>query len=132
MRQRGDPMKALVFALMLAAPCGVLAGSLAEGIYRLRGSNPGSTEMSYGGTVTIEREGEAYRLTWRIGPSQTQEGVALFADDVLSVSYRDAGSGDAGVVQYRLTRPGFLEGRWTSFGGDGRYGLELLELQAPP
>lgn len=69
--------KILVLLSLLAptvAPKLAFAVEPLEGEYRLTGTNPGSSDRTYGGTVEIRRSGESYRLRWKIGPEQSQDG----------------------------------------------------------
>ena len=98
-----------------------------SGIYELVGSNNDSGQFHYRGQVTIVPQGDNYRLNWKIG-KQTQTGVGILCNNVLSVAYRNASNGDMGVVSYYLTPEGNLEGKWAPLGSSG-YGLEILTLK---
>jgi len=56
------------------------------GRYAMIGSNPGN-KSQYAGTVTVERTGETFRVTWDIG-SQTFIGTGIGGDKGFAVSYR--------------------------------------------
>lgn len=56
------------------------------GTYRVEGNNPGSGS-GYSGTVTVERNGETYRVIWVIG-NQRFVGTGIGNRDFISVSYR--------------------------------------------
>jgi hypothetical protein len=111
----------LAWLMVMTASPVALAADLREGVYKLTGTNPGNLEAVYIGTVTIQRTGDDFQLTWAIGPKQTQSGVAYLDHDVLSVSYLDASGQDEGVVSYRVL-DGKLEGR------SDRCGTETLEF----
>ncbi len=65
---------------------------------------------TYRGELTITREGEVYLVVWTLGQTQIA-GTGLLEGNVLAVTW-DAG-GVPGLVVYRSTQPGVLEGRWT-------------------
>ena len=56
------------------------------GRYSVVGSNPGGRSR-YSGTVTVERTGDTFRVTWDIG-SPTFVGTALAATGALLSPYR--------------------------------------------
>ena len=77
--------------LVAAAVALVLSGSLAfagdpAGRYSVVGSNPGG-HGRYSGTVTVERTGDTFRVTWDIG-SQTFVGTGIGSDKGFAVTYR--------------------------------------------
>ncbi|MDO8664647.1 MAG: hypothetical protein Q7K44_03855 [Candidatus Liptonbacteria bacterium] len=107
----------------LAAPVSVLR----DGIYDLVGKNPGSAERTYKGTVEIKRTGNIYDLVWKIA-NQTQRGVGILNNGILSVGYIDMAGGDikdAGAVSYTAVTGELLNGQWTSVIG-GTAGEETL------
>src|SRR3954464_11032387 len=75
-----------------------------EGIYMLTG-NGAVNPMHYYGSVTVNKDGSNYRLKWKIGPTQTQSGVAILTNNVLSVGYFDDSGSDFGVVSYVVKSP---------------------------
>jgi hypothetical protein len=106
-----------------------IRSSLEDGVYDLEGHNP-QGGPPYKGTVSIRREGDLYRLQWRIGQSQSQIGVGLLDGRVLSVGYLDRSGGDCGVVSYRLDGENRLRGDWISVGGRTP-GHEILTWNRP-
>lgn len=103
------------------------------GTYALIGRGAGQAE-NYAGTVAITKRGTTsniYDLVWHITSGQTQSGVGILTNNVLSVGYYEALDGsvaDMGVVSYKITDSSHLEGEWTSVVG-GRAGVEQLSLQ---
>jgi hypothetical protein len=88
------------------------------GTYELSGGNGTYAGTGYRGEVTIQPQGDNYRVVWRIGSSQSQVGVGILDHDILSVAYCDsANNGAWGVAAFRLVSDGELEGRWASFKG---------------
>lgn len=110
--------------------------SLKTGTFALIGRGAGQSG-NYAGTVTITNRPSTknvYDLVWSVTSGQVQMGVAILADNVLSVSYyeklQDATIQDIGVVAYRLVDDSHLEGEWTSVQG-GTAGVEQLTWQPP-
>jgi hypothetical protein len=95
----------------------VMSGALAwagdpAGRYSVIGSNPG-TKDRYSGTVTVERTGDTFRVTWDIG-SQTFVGTGIGSDKGLAVSYRSGTQ--TGLAMYGANGDNW-EGVWTYAGG---------------
>jgi hypothetical protein len=67
------------------------------GSYRVEGSNPGNSASRYSGTVTVERTGETYRVTW-VFNNQRHFGTGIVNRGVFSVSW--SGSNASGIVVY--------------------------------
>ena len=82
------------------------------GRYTLVGSNPGSNDR-YSGTVTVERTGDTFRVTWDIG-SQTFIGTGIGSDKGFAVSYRSGNQ--TGLAIYGANGDNW-EGVWTYTGG---------------
>ena len=81
-------------ALLLSVTAAFAADPV--GTYRVEGTNPGGGS-SYRGTVTVERNGETYRVVWVIGNTRFV-GTGIGTRDFISVSYR---SGDqTGLALY--------------------------------
>ncbi len=109
------------------------SSDIREGVYTLQGVSPGATDLTpqYFGTVTIVKSSDVYLLYWQIG-NQTQEGIGIAKNGILSVSYTDTTAGtfnDAGVVSYQVTMNG-LQGEWSSMYGSGAVGRETLVWEA--
>ncbi len=86
-------------------------GDLA-GTYAVRGKAQGGG--TYTGSLTIERAGEVYNVTWNLDDGTVVQGVGLLEGDLFSVAW-DAG-GAPGLVVYRVGADGRLTGRWTVAG----------------
>ena len=82
------------------------------GRYNVVGSNPGSKDQ-YSGTVTVERTGETFRVTWDIG-SQTFVGTGIGNEKGFAVSYRSGSQ--TGLAMYGANGDNW-EGVWTFSGG---------------
>lgn len=83
-----------------------------EGKYQCVGRNEDGS--NYQGQVAIEKRGEVYSLRWTIGGSQ-HEGIGIFENGVLSVSWQMPNVGPGGVVVYKPGKKGSLLGRWVAF-----------------
>ena len=101
---------------------------LYTGVYTMVGSNPGSERINYEGNVIIDAYGANYIVTWIINNRQTQVGIGILNDHILSVAFYDGKN--TGVVSFSLTSPGELEGTWAEY-NSGTYGREWLTLQSP-
>lgn len=75
------------------------------GEYTTEGTNPNGSR--YRGALTVAREDEHWRLSWRGATSY--EGYGLERDGYLGVSW---GSPECGVVLYRQGADGALDGIW--------------------
>lgn len=82
------------------------------GSYRVQGTNPGNGS-AYGGTVTVEKTGDTYRVVWVVG-STRYVGTGIGNKDFIAVSYR-AGN-DSGLALYG-SDGGNWQGVWTYSGG---------------
>jgi len=95
----------------------VMSGTLAcagdpVGRYSVVGSNPGG-QGRYSGTVTVERTGDTFRVTWDIG-SQTFVGTGIGSDKGFAVTYRSGAQ--TGLAIYGAKGDNW-EGVWTYTGG---------------
>src|SRR5262245_47198313 len=109
-RQWGDSMRYLM-AIAAALVLNLTATIAAEptGTYRVEGNNPGNSGARYTGTVTVERTGETYRVTWVIN-NQRFSGTGIVNRDIFSVSY--SASNQAGLAVYS-EEAGNWNGIWT-------------------
>jgi uncharacterized protein (TIGR03067 family) len=74
--------------------------------------------------VTVERRGDAYLVSYRVGEKLLFVGTALRKGDQLSMSWVSAGQ--VGVSVYRIEPGPKLAGEYTILGGIGATGKELL------
>jgi hypothetical protein len=102
-------LAAAVAAVSLTA---VLAWADPAGRYDVVGSNPGSGTR-YAGTVTVERTGDTFRVTWDVG-SQTFVGTGIGNDKGFAVAYRSGNQ--TGLAIYGSKGSGW-EGVWAYTGG---------------
>lgn len=101
---------------------------LLTGVYSLEGSNPHSDHINYRGEVEIQKRGSNYMLIWKIGRQQTQVGIGILKDHILSVAFYDLSGNGTGAVSYFLIEPGKLEGSWAIYGSEN-FGKEYLTLK---
>lgn len=74
------------FAALAISALSAFAGP-PEGRYSVVGSNPGNSGSRYSGTVTVEKTGETYKVTWNIG-GEVYVGTGIGSSEGLAVSYR--------------------------------------------
>ena len=78
------------------------------GKYDVEGTNPGNGK-EYSGTVSVERTGDTFKVTWNIGGTR-YVGTGIGDKEFLAVSYR---AGDyTGLALYAATKDGW-KGIWT-------------------
>src|SRR4029077_21259089 len=82
------------------------------GRYNVAGSNPGNRGQ-YTGTVTVERTGQTFRVTWDIG-NQTYVGTGIGSEKGIAVTYRSGNQ--TGLAIYGSSGNNW-EGVWTYTGG---------------
>lgn len=80
-----------------------------EGEYSVEGRRDDGQE--YSGTVTISKEGDDYKLNWKVGESE-YEGDGTFDGNLLTVNW-----GNSTPMVYALGDDGSLKGLWA--GGHG-------------
>jgi len=93
------------------------------GTYEVEGSNPGGSG-NYTGTVTVERTGDTYRVTWAIGGTR-YVGTGIGTKDFIAVSYRSGNN--TGLALY-----GEDGGNWTgiwTYAGGKKVGAEHWKRQ---
>jgi hypothetical protein len=81
-----------------------------EGVYKAVGY--GGTGGKYEGVVNIGREGERYRIDWKIG-SQAYKGEGTLDGNLLTVDW-----GSSTPVVYALSPDGSLKGLWAGGAGE--------------
>ncbi len=97
-------------ALLLSAATAFAADPTGE--YSVAGSNPGSGSR-YGGTVTVEKTGQTYRVVWVVG-GQRYVGTGIGDKDFLAVSYRSGN--ETGLALYGAKGDNW-SGVWTYANG---------------
>lgn len=85
------------------------------GVYLLEGSNPNSSRINYYGEVEIRPNGNTFIVTWYVGSVQTQTGIGVLRDGVLSVAFYDYSKLQSGVVSFSMRDSYSLEGVWAVY-----------------
>lgn len=74
----------------------------------------------YTGKLELSLDYDVIKAKWSIDTDPIpQIGIGLLTNDVLSISFKsnDATKTEStGIVQYKLTTPNILEGKWATFG----------------
>lgn len=100
------------------------------GIYEVHGVE--APEKTYRGIAEIVRQGEVYVVSWLID-GQSVIGVGIRDGNRLAVSWATPRDGGIirGVNVYTITGKR-LDGRWTTFPGNGRLKTERLTFLKSP
>lgn len=93
-----------------------------EGTYTVVGDG-------YGGTAIIRQQGDVYVLQWQL-LGQRYTGIGLRDGEQLSAAWF-GGSGEKGVVVYRIEPGPRLTGAYASLPGNGLIRKEVLRFKAP-
>jgi hypothetical protein len=108
-RRKATQIGAIVFFIVNTFLINLLCFSqsyVIEGEYDVYGTNPGGT--LYGGTVTIEKSGNAYNFNWSVGESYS--GTGSLQGNTLTVEW-----GDDYPVIYTVKEGGrLLIGTWSN------------------
>lgn len=97
-------------------------GRSIEGVYDVRGTNPGGSG-NYSGTATITEAGGSYKMSWSVGTSYV--GTGKRSGDVLTVEWGD-GVNAVGTVKYNIESDGRLTGTWFTKADPNNLGSEIL------
>ena len=100
----------LIIALVLSTTLAFAGDPV--GRYSVAGSNPGG-KGRYAGTVTVEKTGDTFRVTWDIG-SQSFIGTGIGSEKGLAVTYRSGNQ--TGLAIYGAKGDNW-DGVWTYTGG---------------
>jgi hypothetical protein len=100
-----------IIVMALALGAAAWAGD-PVGRYSVIGSNPGG-QGRYSGTVTVERTGDTFRVTWDIG-TQSFVGTGIGSEKGLAVTYR---SGNQTGLAIYGSKGDDWEGVWTYTAG---------------
>jgi hypothetical protein len=93
-----------------------------DGVYDVRGTNPGGSG-NYSGTATITEAAGTYKMSWSVGTSYV--GTGQRTGDVLSVEWGD-GVNVVGTVKYNIEPDGRLTGTWYTKADPNSLGSEIL------
>ncbi|MGI8527253.1 MAG: hypothetical protein ACR2K5_13970 [Pseudolabrys sp.] len=102
-----------LFAVAAALLFGITA-ALGDpvGRYNIEGANPGSGGQ-YRGTVTVEKTGDTYRVTWIVGGAR-YVGTGIGDRNFIAVSYKSGSN--TGLALYGAQNDNWT-GVWTYAGG---------------
>jgi hypothetical protein len=88
-----------------------------DGLYRVEGHSPGSSEISKG-QVQIKKTGDTYTVVWRIGESG-HVGTGILRGNVLSIFFQPLDRRAApGIASFLVNDDKVTEGSWTVLGGN--------------
>jgi hypothetical protein len=76
--------------------------------------------------VEIERQGDAYLVTWKRNNATVSTGIGLRTGEILSVSWTT--QSQLGIAVYKIDKDRKLSGRFTPFGG---FGIPVEETMTP-
>jgi hypothetical protein len=94
------------------------------GTYTIASASNPTGGSGYAGSVKIDKNGDAFDLTWTITGGQGYGGVGLVRGDTFGVGW---GTGkNYGVVVYKIDG-GTLTGEWASSISGGKLGKEVLQ-----
>ena len=104
-------MRGFMAGCVAAVLIGTAAFADPVGKYDVAGTNPSGS--SYSGTVSVQKTGDTYKVTWNIGGTQ-YVGTAIGVDDFLAVSY--VSGGNTGLALFGADGDEW-KGIWTYAGG---------------
>ena len=88
-----------------------------DGVYRVEGHSPGSSE-TYKGQAQIKKTGDTYTVVWRIGESG-HVGTGILRGNVLSIFFQPLDRRAApGIASFLVAGDKVTEGTWTVLGGN--------------
>ena len=105
-------MRGFIAGCVVAVLAGTAAFADPVGRYDVAGTNPGGGS-TYSGTVTVQKTGDTYKVTWDIDGTQ-YVGTGIGNDEFLAVSY--ASGSDTGLALFGA-KGGEWKGIWTFAGG---------------
>ncbi len=104
------------FAFSAALAVGAAAEGI-DGVYRVEGHSPGSSE-TYKGQAQIKKTGDTYTVVWRIGESG-HVGTGILTGNVLSIFFQPLDRRAApGVASFLVEDDKVTNGTWTVLGGN--------------
>jgi hypothetical protein len=82
------------------------------GNYNINGATPDG--QKYKGKLAITKRGSVYQFSWVV--DKEYDGVGIQQGNVVAVAYATGDGKGCGVVNYRITSNGVLDGRWGEWG----------------
>jgi hypothetical protein len=87
-----------------------------SGSYDIRGTGADEAGTPYDGELKITKHEEVFEFYWLVGGSQYQ-GIGLVDGNTVAVGWANGGrTRDCGVVSYRVSANGKLDGVWAVWG----------------
>lgn len=110
--------KSRIFLFLVGAVLPISTGAHAiDGIYRVEGHSPGSSDV-YKGEAQIKKTGDTYTVVWRIGESG-HVGTGILTDNVLSIFFQPLDRRAApGIASFHVVDDKVVDGTWTVLGGN--------------
>lgn len=86
------------------------------GTYKVQGTRPEGDDASptYEGTLTMEKQGNVYKLTWDLGDGAPYNGIAFVTEDGSELVGAWGIGGDYGVVVYNFEGTNKGVGNWAT------------------
>lgn len=121
--------KLFLLSILFLLPCIFLHAhtrhSDLTGLYEVTGFNP-YTNLSYSGTVDIQKQGSVYGAVWVFTNGTTRLGTGLVEDGILSFVFENSTTPTSpGVITYDQSGHHQFSGRWVLF-GNSLVGTETL------
>lgn len=79
---------------------------------------------AYRGELTIEKNGQAYKVIWKLDSGETYAGVAIATGDTLSVGWNIGET--AGVAVYDFSKSPVV-GKWSTIGDESVHSETLVK-----
>ena len=111
-------MSALLFSAMFTIPAQAIDFG---GKYKVEGTNINGTKYEGEATITITSE-TTCEIHWETGPT-TSDGICMRNDDSFAAAYKIQDA--VGLIIYKVSADGVLNGLWT-IAGNGGAGTETL------
>ncbi len=81
-------------------------------------------ERAYRGELTIEKNGQAYKVIWKLDSGETYAGVGIATGDILSVGWNIGET--AGVAVYDFSKSPVV-GKWSTIGDESVHSETLVK-----
>ena len=92
-----------------------------SGVFSVSGS---ARDRAYRGELTIEKNGQAYKVIWKIDSGETYAGVGIATGDTLSVGWNIGET--AGVAVYDFSKSPIV-GKWSTIGDENVHSETLVK-----
>lgn len=79
-------LRSLSLVVAFAAGVAFAAPAVADDVFAVTGSEPGSTTDSYTGKATVAQTGDTWTITWNIKGDQAVKGTAVIMDGYLAAT----------------------------------------------